>query len=77
MRLSQANTVVQVAVALAVALVAAPVVRSVTVELNTTVGRVWPFSMARCHAPTTPGCSVQPALDANGPYSPLAAVGRR
>jgi len=55
-RLAHAGAMVQVAVALGLALVAAPMVRTVTSELNDTVGRAWPFSMARCALPTVPGC---------------------
>lgn len=56
MRLTDTGSVVQVSVALGLALVASPVVRSVTSELNGTVGQVWPFSMARCASLATPGC---------------------
>lgn len=64
MRVTNAGSVVQVAFALGLALVAAPMVRTVTSELNGTVGRAWPFSMTRCLSPMTPGCrdaSVQSA----------------
>lgn len=56
MRLTSTGAVVQVAAALGLALVAAPMVRSVTSELNGTVGRVWPFSLSRCLSLETPGC---------------------
>jgi hypothetical protein len=56
MRLANAGAAVQVALALGLALVAAPVVRTVTAELDNTVGRAWPFSLTRCAAPATPGC---------------------
>lgn len=56
MRLSNTGILVQIAFALLLALIAAPIVRTVTSELNHTMGRVWPFSIARCHSPTTPGC---------------------
>ena len=55
-RLTNAGTAIQVAVALALALVLAPAVRTVTAELNDHLGRVWPFSMTRCHTPLSPGC---------------------
>ncbi len=56
LRLTDAGVPVQMALVLAIALVAAPVVRTVTVGLDATLGRVWPFSLARCHAPASPGC---------------------
>lgn len=56
MRLRNTGILVQIAFALLLALIAAPIVRTVTSELNHTMGRVWPFSMARCHSPSTPGC---------------------
>lgn len=52
------SSVVQVAMALLLASVAAPVVRTVTSELSQSVGRTWPFSMEQC-AQAGPGC--QPA----------------
>jgi hypothetical protein len=36
----------------------ATLVRGTTIELNQSVGRVWPFSLARCAAPDTPGCDL-------------------
>lgn len=56
MRLTDAGPVMQAVLALAMALIAAPVVRSVTAELNGSVGRAWPFSLTRCVPPATPGC---------------------
>ena len=56
LRLTDAGVPVQMALVLAIALVAAPVVRTVTVGLDATLGRAWPFSLARCHAPASPGC---------------------
>lgn len=56
MRLAAAGPVVQIALALGFALIAAPVVRTVTAELGNTVGRAWPFSSVRCSSPATPGC---------------------
>ncbi len=32
------------------------VVRAVTAGSNQTLGRIWPFSLARCQSPFTPGC---------------------
>lgn len=55
-RLADAGPVAQVAFALGLALVAAPVVRTVTAELDNTMGRAWPFSLARCSSPATPRC---------------------
>jgi len=56
MRLTSAGSMVQAAFALGLALIAAPIVRNVTSELNGTVGRGWPFSLERCSSPATPGC---------------------
>lgn len=56
MRLTSAGSLVQVAFALGLALIAAPIVRNLTSELNETVGRGWPFSLARCSSAATPGC---------------------
>lgn len=42
------SSVVQVAMALLLASVAAPVVRTVTSELSQSVGRTWPFSLEQC-----------------------------
>ena len=55
-RLTDTEVPVQMALVLSIALVAAPVVRTVTVGLDATLGRAWPFSLARCHAEATPGC---------------------
>lgn len=44
------------AVAFAMALLLAPFVRGVTSELNTSLGRVWPFSLNHCISSNTPGC---------------------
>lgn len=46
-----------VAAAFAVALVLTPVVRSVTIGLDHTLGQAWPFSLAHCHVRATPGCA--------------------
>lgn len=46
-----------IAVGLAIALAAAPVLRGITAELTRTVGAVPPFRMAHCVAPSTPGCN--------------------
>lgn len=56
----------QVAVALAVAVAAAPVLRGATAGLNRTLGPVWPFSLAHCLASASPGC---------GPRAPRLAAG--
>ena len=72
MRLSGAGFMIQTAVALTIALAVAPGLRTITAELNNTVGRVWPFSMARCHAPMTPGCL--PALSVE--QGPRGRAGR-
>lgn len=55
-RPKRGEDVVPLALAVVVSLAAAPIVRTVTVELNNTLGRVWPFSMTRCHSLATPGC---------------------
>ncbi len=51
------ETLFSVVAAFVVALVLSPVVRSFTVELNHSVGQVWPFSMSHCHVASTPGCA--------------------
>lgn len=56
LRLTDMEVPVQMALVLTIAMVAAPVVRTVTVGLDATLGRAWPFSMARCHVPASPGC---------------------
>ncbi len=76
MRLTNTGAVVQVAVALGVALVAAPVVRSVTSELNGTVGRVWPFSLSRCLSLATPGCQDMPMRSATDQQAVHIRTGR-
>ncbi len=45
----------QVVMALILALVAAPVVRTITSELSQSVGQTWPFSMEHC-AQAGPEC---------------------
>jgi len=42
--------------AFAVALVLAPALRGVSIELNHSLGRLWPFLHSHCHAGDTPGC---------------------
>jgi len=76
MRLSNAGSVIQVAVALGLALVVAPMVRNVTSELNGTVGRAWPFSLARCVSLATPGCGDMFVQSAPGPSAPHIRTGR-
>ncbi len=66
MRLTNAAAVVQVAVALGLAMIAAPIVRNVTSELNGTVGRGWPFALGRCSTAATPGCRDEAALAVEG-----------
>ena len=46
-----------VMMALAIALVCSAMVRTVTAELNDTVGQAWPFSLVHCHVASSPGCS--------------------
>lgn len=46
----------QVLLALAIALVLSFPVRSVSIEINHTLGRAWPFSLAHCRTRDTPGC---------------------
>jgi hypothetical protein len=58
--------ILNIGVAFAIALVVAPVIRSTTIVLNDTVGRLWPFSLIRCDCPTSPGCESEP--------SPFAAL---
>lgn len=70
-------SVAQVALALATALMTAPIVRAVTSELNGTIGRAWPFSLARCFSPATPGCSRPPVQSAaSQPAAPHIWTGR-
>ncbi len=66
MRLTNTGCLVQVAFALGLALIAAPIVRNLTSELNETVGRGWPFSLARCSSAATPGCRDMPGLATEG-----------
>jgi len=76
MRLTDTRAVVQVAFALGLALVAAPMVRSVTSELNGTVGRVWPFSLSRCLSLATPGCQDLAMRSATDQYIAHIRTGR-
>ncbi len=76
MRLANAGPVVQAALALGFALIAAPVVRTVTVELDSTVGRAWPFSLARCSSAATPGCSLGAERSAEGRQGAHVRTGR-
>lgn len=54
--LADAERPVQMALVCAIALVAAPVVRTVTLGVNATLGRAWPCSLARCRMLATSGC---------------------
>ncbi len=56
LRLADAEVAVQMVLVCAIALIAAPVVQTPTVGLGTTLDRAWPFSLARCHVPASPGC---------------------
>lgn len=47
----------QIGLALLFAIWLSGAVRSTTVELNQTLGVVWPFSLAHCQVEATPGCS--------------------
>ena len=76
MRLANVGPAVQVALALGLALVAAPVVRTVTAELDNTVGRAWPFSLTRCSSPATPGCRDVAAWSVLRPPSGPIRTGR-
>ncbi len=68
-------SVVQVAMALILALVAAPVVRTITSELSQSVGRTWPFSMEHC-AEADPECRpAGPGLP--GPQSRMHSLAAR
>ena len=49
----------QIALTVAIALGGALLTRSVTTELNQTVGTVWPFSLDHCYGPASPGCGVR------------------
>lgn len=74
-RPKRGNDLVPLALAVVVALAAAPVVRTVTADLNNTLGRVWPFSMTWCHSLATPGCVGQPMQPAKGRQVPGARTG--
>ena len=76
MRLTNTGSVIQVAVALGLALVVAPIVRTVTSELNGTVGRAWPFSLARCVVLATPGCADTSMHSARSQSAPHIRTGR-
>ena len=76
MRLANAGPAVQAAFALGFALIAAPVVRTVTAELGNTVGRAWPFSLARCSSAATPGCSPGAERSAGGQPGAHVRTGR-
>lgn len=75
-RFAHAGPVAQAALALGFALIAAPVVRGVTGELNDTVGRVWPFSLTRCVSPATPGCDPGMERSAEGRLGTHIRTGR-
>ncbi len=77
MRLTNTRAAVQAAVALAIALIGAPVVRTVTSELTGTVGRAWPFSLARCVSLATSGCGDMFVQPARGPSAPHIRTGSR
>ncbi len=68
-------SVVQVAMALILALVAAPVVRTVTSELSQSVGRTWPFSMEHCAQADLQCRPAGPRLPE--PQSPLHSLASR
>ncbi len=58
-RFDDLGVVVQIALAVVIALGGALLARSITTELNQTVGTVWPFSLAHCYGPASPGCDPQ------------------
>jgi hypothetical protein len=58
------ETLFRVAAALILALVLSPVVRTVTSELNHSLGHAWPFSLSHCHVSATPGCNEDDAARA-------------
>ena len=76
MRLANTGPMVQAAFALGFALVAAPIVRTVTVELDNTVGRAWPFSLAQCSSTVTPGCGHGAEWSAKGQSGAHIRTGR-
>ena len=53
------RTVCHVACALVATVAIAPMVRTVTAELNQTIGRTWPFADAHCRVLATPGCAAE------------------
>ena len=52
------------------------VVRSATVQLNQTLGLVWPFSLAHCRVAATPGCGRPTWVAFAEPASRLGAFQR-
>ncbi|MGI4955245.1 MAG: hypothetical protein ACRYGM_25845 [Janthinobacterium lividum] len=66
-------SLLRVAMAFAVALVFAPAVRGVSIELNHSLGRLWPFLHSHCHAGDTPGCEAYAAATP-GPSGRLMAT---
>ncbi|MEJ1976355.1 MAG: hypothetical protein WDN49_09905 [Acetobacteraceae bacterium] len=59
MWLDRLSLVLRLAVSTLSAMFLATLVRSTTIELNRSVGRVWPFSLERCVAPNSPGCRAE------------------
>ena len=73
---TSAGSAVQVAVALGIALIAAPIIRNLTSDLNGSVGRAWPFSLTRCAAVETPGCVNAVLRSAGSQRAAPARMGR-
>ena len=56
LRFDELGVLTQIALTVAIALGGASLTRSVTTELNQTVGTVWPFNLTHCYGPASPGC---------------------
>ncbi len=59
---------VQTAFCVLVALTLALVVRPITADLTTSVGTMWPFSLANCSIRSTPGCGQAFAAPPHGRF---------
>ena len=53
----ETTALARIALAVVIVLGGALLTRSVTTELNQTVGTMWPFSLASCYGPASPGCA--------------------
>lgn len=74
-RLANAGSMVQIALALVIALVAAPMVSTVTSAMDDTVGRVWPFSLEHCQWTAISKCSMQAPERITSAFPPHVRTG--